>query len=71
MPMPITLRNPWPKSRVAFYHNGVKSEDMAGLLLHFATAKQETILVMPAGNHPRATQTSDQIRLTDCGRRGY
>ncbi|MDP2896009.1 MAG: hypothetical protein Q8Q12_05545 [bacterium] len=46
------LRNPWPEATLTLYQNGKKAEDVSGSLLTFATARGETIIVVPRASKP-------------------
>lgn len=46
------LRNPWGKTGVVFYRNGVKAEEKRGSLVIFPTSKGENIVVVRDGTTP-------------------
>jgi hypothetical protein len=46
------LANPWGDNKVTLYRNGKKSEYVTGDVLVFATDRNETIIVVPAGSTP-------------------
>jgi hypothetical protein len=50
------LRNPWNEADVTLYRDGRKSEEVRGPLLKFATAKGETIVLVPKGSTPARVQ---------------
>ena len=52
------MRNPWGETEVMLYRDGIKSENMKGSLLNFATRKGENILAIPTGTTP------DQFKQT-------
>jgi glycosyl hydrolase family 95 len=54
------IKNPWPTTHVAI-HRGDHSETTNGDVLKFDTAKDETILLVPAGASP---QNQNQIPFT-------
>jgi len=47
------LRNPWGEAQVTLYRNGAKDTEMSGSLLRFNTAKEESTVVVRAGNSPQ------------------
>ena len=47
-----SFRNPWPDTGVTLYRNGKKAEGVSGPLLKFATAKDETVVIVPEGTKP-------------------
>ncbi len=49
---PCQLRNPWGVGSVTLYRNGKLAETMEGTLLRFATQREETLVVVPAGTTP-------------------
>jgi hypothetical protein len=49
------LANPWA-GEVEAYRNGRKAEALSGEVLAFATAKGETVVVVPKGTVPRAVK---------------
>lgn len=46
------LRNPWPEATLTLHRNGKQAEDVSGSLLTFATARGETIIVVPRASKP-------------------
>ena len=40
------IRNPWPGKTISLYRNGLKSEDLTGYLISFATSKGEDIKIV-------------------------
>ncbi len=46
------LRNPWPGRTATLCRNGGKAEDLSGSLLKFATARGETVIVVPQSSKP-------------------
>jgi hypothetical protein len=50
------LANPWPGQSATLYRDGRKAEDLAGPTLVFATAKGQSIVVVPRGTIPRTVR---------------
>jgi hypothetical protein len=46
------LRNPWPGSSLSLYRNGVRSEELTGNLISFATSRGEDIVIVRHGTKP-------------------
>jgi hypothetical protein len=46
------LRNPWAETDVVLFRNGRRPEDATGNLLKFATARDETVLILKKGTVP-------------------
>jgi hypothetical protein len=46
------IRNPWPGNTISLYRNGVKSEDLSGNLISFATSIGEDIKIARQGINP-------------------
>jgi hypothetical protein len=46
------IRNPWPGNTISLYRNGVKTEDLTGNLLSFATSIGEDIKIVRQGINP-------------------
>jgi len=46
------IRNPWPGNTISLYRNGVKTEDLTGYLISFATNAGEDIKIVRQGIKP-------------------
>ena len=46
------VRNPWGDADVVLFRNGKQAEDVAGSVLKFATAEDETLLILKKGTTP-------------------
>jgi hypothetical protein len=46
------IRNPWPGNTISLYRNGVKTEDLTGYLISFATSIGENIKMVRQGINP-------------------
>ena len=46
------IRNPWPGNTISLYRNGVKTEDLTGYLISFATSIGEDIKIVRQGINP-------------------
>ena len=61
---PCRIRNPWPDTTVSLYRNGsnISDLDLTGELLQFETKKNETVVLVPAGESLK----SPRINWPDC-----
>jgi len=48
------VRNPWGEAGADLYRNGVRQTSLHGPLLRFATNRDETLVIVPAGARPAA-----------------
>jgi hypothetical protein len=53
---PIRLANPWRAQAVTLFRNGRQAEELSGEALTFATAKGETVVVVPKGTTARTVR---------------
>jgi hypothetical protein len=59
------IRNPWPGSAISLYRNGVKTEDLTGYLISFATSVGEDIKIMRQDINPDSFHES--IPMSEVG----
>lgn len=52
------IRNPWPGNTISLYRNGVKTEDLSGYLISFATSIGEDIKIVRQGINPDSINES-------------